>query len=191
MIVQPLASISTWLQAHPTVLPLASAAIAVIALSFTARSFYLNARATKLTLFNNVRQRIEDAGKKVESLNPPPSQPTADHYAFLNELEWLCHLVRQKDIPLSMFEPYYGDPFLGAVDDYRHVLEAVRREEAGAYGDILWVEKELAWRKLIWRDRLPFPWRRHPKYFCGTSAPAATKAAIPPATGTAPPASSR
>lgn len=145
-----------WYEKHPAVLLSSlSAMVAVIALSFTARSFRLNARVTKVTLFNNVRQRIEDAGKRVEGASEDPKEPTPDHYAYLNELDWLCHLVRQKDIPLSMFGPYYGETFELAVDDYRSVIDKQRGEQVHAYDDILWVERKLRRLKLKWYQRVP------------------------------------
>lgn len=159
-----LASLSTWLQQNPAVIPTVAAALSLIALTFTARSFYLNARATKLTLFNNVRQRIEDAGKKVGEPLEAPTAATANHHAYLNELEWLCRLVLQGDIPRSIFDPYYGETFAVAVQDYRHLIDEVQRtEQANAYADILSLAAEMAKPRPRWYRRIPLPWSRPAK----------------------------
>lgn len=182
-----LLAVFDWLQKHPAVLPTVAATISAIALAFTARSFRLNARATKVTLFNNIRQRIEDAGRRVEAAPEEPKKPTPDHYAFLNELEWLCHLVRQGDIPVRMFRPYYGEPFKGNVEDYRFVIEEERGHQPNAYADILWVEDRLAKK---WYQLIPLPSRliaqcwpaKREQLACATSTPA------PSATNATPPA---
>ena len=116
---------------------------------FSGADYKAKARATMISTFNAVRQRVEDQGQKLQGI-PEDSRIHSPYLTgLLNEIEYLAQLVREKDVAMQIFESYYGSTFLIYYDTHLPDMLAIRKEQPNAFEHILWLERQMRpWRHL-------------------------------------------
>lgn len=143
---------------------LVSALTAVILLLMNAKVIRTQTRVTKVSMFNSIRERIQD--KRFKKKLEDEDQEALWDEEYFNEFEWLAFLVRNKELPFDLIEGHLGPVILNLNGSVYPRLKGRGKDHPRTFEDFEWLVQELRKRQglgqsqaMTWIQRLRIRFR--------------------------------